>query len=84
MQWYEKFKVGDKVKPKNPKWIHGDGKIVSIDENGWIQAVYDTSVCVICDDENCGMAIKTKWHRPSNIERVTIKGQQLLFNFMKG
>ena len=67
------FKVGDKVKVKNPKeWCMNTriGTIVGFDT--YIRVTYDG-----------GDALWNKYpHLACEIEKVPIKGQQLLFSFM--
>lgn len=82
MKWFEKFKVGDKVKPKDPKWKCGDGKIIEINRMIYVYVQYSISVCVICNDRDCTVPVTKKWYRLEDIEHVVIKNQQLVFEFM--
>lgn len=79
------FKIGDKVRLRNrPKWKHGDGEITKANTKmGWFNVRFNTSGCVVCEDENCGHKMKSVWVKSVNIERVVVKNEQLLFNFMK-
>ena len=78
------FKIGDKVKPKNPKWRHGEGKVIRINNIGdWVCVRYNVSVCVLCSDsEVCSHPVTSKWYKSAWIELAVIPYEQLVFDFM--
>ena len=83
------FKIGDKVKVSKPsRWTQriGDtlGVVISI-KSGSIYVKWATSGCVLCGiDNECDMQIQEWHHSPSDICKINVKGEQLLFSFMRG
>lgn len=71
------FKVGDKVKLKNPKQFSCGAKVltiikeVKVEDNKFIHVIYK--------------GLKGKYFpvMPHEIEKVVTEGQQLLFSFME-
>lgn len=89
MKWYEKFKVGQKVKviKKVPQWKYKHNFIPwagSMD--GTIGKFYE----IIDIDASVGYKLYTNlgvwgdnyWYPAESLAPAIIKGQQLLFNFM--
>ena len=83
------FKIGDKVKvSKTSRWTQriGDtlGVVVSM-QGSSICVKWETSGCILCGIKNeCNMQIQEWHHSPSDIYKINVKGEQLLFSFMKG
>jgi len=89
MQWYEKFKVGQRVKvvKKTGDWNYGI-------RNGWnldghmdntIGKVYE----IIRINNSLGYLLATGkqtgqdfWYPVESLEEINVKGRQLLFDFM--
>lgn len=82
-----KFKVGDKVKPCNPKILGklGDvtGSIYRISCHGRFSILWNTDRCYLCGSKPCNKKIKTSTCWKDDIKLVAQKNEQLLFNFME-
>lgn len=90
MKWFEKFKVGQKVKVirKATHWIYG-GTSVS-----WNSEAMDKTIGKIYKidfiDKSAGYRLSTGvelgfdyYYPVESLASVKVKGKQLLFNFMK-
>ena len=80
------FKIGDKVKYTGNIYEGAVGKIGIITKikGDCISVMYNTGICVVCSDPDCGRGkTNTLWSRSSDIEHAVKVGEQLLFNFME-
>jgi hypothetical protein len=98
MEWFEKFKVGQEVRvvKKVPCWVLPDDggtnwnneymdktigsvyKIIRIDD--FVGYLLFTQISVVSEGYTC---LFDYWYPVESLESVNVKGQQLVFNFMK-